>query len=127
MADRRSFLGAVSGVAVSVVLAKTAEAQTAPDKPSPGPSAPAAPAAPAASGPASPGPSASPKPPSAGARAQAEAMRAFDPKLSDAEIETIARGIDGSYAAGQKLNKHGRVLKNGDEPITRFHVDAAAR
>jgi hypothetical protein len=124
MADRRSFLGAVSGVAVSVVLAKTAEAQTAPDKPSPGPSAPAAPAA---SGPASPGPSASPKPPSAGARAQAEAMRAFDPKLSEAEIETIARGIDGGYGAGQKLNKHGRVLKNGDEPITRFHVDAAAR
>jgi hypothetical protein len=124
MADRRSFLGAVSGVAVSVVLAKTAEAQTAPDKPSPGPSSPAAPAA---SGPASSGPSASPKPPSAGARAQAEAMRAFDPKLSEAEIETIARGIDGSYAAGQKLNKHGRVLRNGDEPITRFNVDAAAR
>ncbi len=106
------------------MLAKTAEAQTAPDKPSPGPSSPAAPAA---AGPASPGPSASPKPPSAGARAQAEAMRAFDPKLSEAEIETIARGIDGGYAGGQKLNKHGRVLKNGDEPITRFHVDAAAR
>jgi hypothetical protein len=107
MADRRSFLGAVSGAAVSVVLAKAAEAQTAPDKPSP-----------------SPHPSASPKPPSAAARAQAEAMRAFDPTLSDAQIETIARGIDGGYAAGQKLNKHGRVLRNGDEPVTRFSVDA---
>ncbi|MEA2664443.1 MAG: hypothetical protein QOI11_1387 [Candidatus Eremiobacteraeota bacterium] len=51
-------------------------------------------------------------------------MRAFDPKLSDAQVETIARGIDGGYAAGQKLNKHGRVLRNGDEPVTRFSVDA---
>lgn len=110
MADRRSFLGAVSGAAVSVVLAKAAEAQTAPDKPSP-----------------SPHPSASPKPPSAAARAQAETMRAFDPGLSDAQLETIARGIDGGSAAGQKLNQHGRVLRNDDEPVTRFHVDAAAR
>ncbi len=103
------------------MLAKAAEAQTAPDKPSPGPSS--SPAAPAHA-PASPGPSPSPKPPSAGARAQAEAMRAFDPKLTDAQVETIARGIDGNDAAGQKLNKKGRVLRNGDEPATRFAVDA---
>jgi hypothetical protein len=122
MADRRSFLGAVSGAAVSVVLAKAAEAQTVSDKPAPRPSAPGG-----SAGSASPGPSASPKAPSAAARAQAEAMRAFDPKLSEAEIETIARGIDGGYTAGQKLNKHGRVLKNGDEPVTRFHVGAATR
>jgi hypothetical protein len=112
MADRRSFLGAVSGVAVSVVLARRAEAQTAPDKPSPGPAA------------APPRPSPSAKPPSAAARAQAEAMRAFDPRLTDAQLDTIARGIDGNDAAGRKLNKKGRVLKNGDEPATRFAVDA---
>jgi hypothetical protein len=116
MADRRSFLGAVSGAAVAVVLAKGAQAQSAPDKPSPKPaSSPAA---------AAPKPSASPKPPSAAARAQAEAMRAFDPKLTDAELDTIARGIDGNDRSGQKLNKKGRVLKNGDEPVTRFAVDA---
>lgn len=54
-------------------------------------------------------------------------MRAFDPGLSDAQLETIARGIDSGSAAGQKLNQHGRVLRNGDEPVTRFHVDSAAR
>ena len=54
-------------------------------------------------------------------------MRAFDPGLSDAQLDTIARGIDGGYAAGQKLNKQGRVLKNSDEPVTRFSVDAATR
>lgn len=100
------------------MLAKAADAQTAPDKPSPKPAS-------AASGaPASPRPSASPKPPSASARAQAEAMRAFDPGLSDAQLDTIARGIDGNSAAGQKLNKRGRLLKNSDEPATRFAVDA---
>lgn len=101
------------------MLAKTADAQTAPDKPSPVPSS-----SPAAGAPASPHPSASPKPPTAAARAQAEAMRAFDPKLTDAQLETIARGIDGGSAAGQKLNKRGRVLKNSDEPATRFAADA---
>jgi hypothetical protein len=112
MADRRSFLGAVSTVAATALLAKAAPAQTAPDKPSPAP-APAAP----------PAPGASPKPPSAAGRAQAQAMRAFDPGLSDAQIETIARGIDGNAAAGQKLNRRGRELRNGDEPVTRFRLD----
>jgi hypothetical protein len=111
MADRRSFLGAVSGAAASVLLVKTAEAQSAPATPSSS-------AAPSASA------SAAPKPPSAAARAQAEAMRAFDPKLSEAELETIARGIDGNHAAGEKLNERGRVLENGNEPVTRFAVDA---
>ncbi len=103
------------------MLAKTAEAQTAPDKPSPRPAS--SPAAPAHAH-ASPGPSPSPKPPSAAARAQAETMRAFDPKLTDAQLDTIARGIDGNDAAGQRLNKKGRVLKNGDEPVTQLHLDA---
>ncbi len=111
MADRRSFLGAVSGAAASVLLVKTAEAQSAPSPPPPSP-------APRASA------SAAPKPPSAAARAQAEAMRAFDPTLSEAELDAIARGIDGNFAAGEKLDKRGRALKNADEPATRFAVDA---
>jgi hypothetical protein len=111
MADRRSFLGAVSGAAASVLLVKTAEAQGTP-------------AAAGASAPPGSAPSASPKPPSAAARAQAESMRAFDPALSDSEIETIAHGIDGAYAAGEKLNRRGRVLANGAEPVAQFHLDA---
>jgi hypothetical protein len=102
MADRRSFLGAVSGAAASVLLTGAAEAQ------------------PAAS------PSPAPKAPSAEARAQAEAMRAFDPHLSDAEVETIARGIDAATGAGSHLNKGGRVLRNGDEPVTAFFVDGVS-
>jgi hypothetical protein len=93
MADRRSFLGAVSGVAATLVFAETEATH-------------------AASSPAS-----------AAARAQAAAMRGFDPHLSDAELATIARGIDAANAAGAKMNAHGRVLRNGDEPVTSFFVD----
>lgn len=107
MADRRTFLGAVSGVAASLVLASGAEAQQSPP--------PAA----------SPSPSPSPKPPSAAARAQAEAMRRFDPHLSDAQIDTIAHGIDGLTSEGQRLNPHGTTLKNADEPATRFAAAGA--
>lgn len=114
MADRRTFLGAVSGVAASLVLSSGADAQQSPSpapasaKPSPSPSA-----------------SPSPKPPSAAARSQAEAMRRFDAKLSDEQIETIARGIDGLTSTGQRLNPHGTTLKNADEPVTRFAVAGA--
>ena len=103
MADRRTFLGAVSGAAASLVLSGAAEAQTA--APSPAPSG-----------------SASPKPITAAARAQAEAMRAFDPHLSDAQVEIIGRGIDDANAAAAKLNPHGTLLKNGDEPVTQLHL-----
>lgn len=111
MADRRTFLGAVSGVAASLVLASSAEAQQTP-APAPASAAP------------SPSPSPSPKPPSAAARAQAEALRRFDPHLGDAQIDTIARGIDGIAMEGQRLNPHGTTLKNADEPVTRFAVAA---
>ncbi len=50
-------------------------------------------------------------------------MRAFDPHLSDAQIDTIAHGIEASAASGGTLNPHGTLLRNSDEPVTRFHVD----
>jgi hypothetical protein len=114
MADRRSFLGAVSGVAASVLLAAKADAQApapdAPPKPSPLPSV-----AP------SPGPSASPKPPSALALAIAVSMRRFDPALSDKDLDTIAHGIDDNRRAVVRLNaRKATALKNADEPVTRF-------
>jgi hypothetical protein len=114
MADRRSFLGAVSGVAASVLLAAPADAQAP------------APAAPPGSSPRpSPAPSASPKPPSALATAIAASMKRFDANLGDAELDTIARGIDENRRGAAGLNPNRATsLKNGDEPVTRF---AAAR
>ncbi len=109
MADRRSFLGAVSGVAASVLLTAPADAQSA---------APAA----GATGP-TPKPSASPKPPTALAAAISASMRRFDPVLSDADLETIARAIDDNRLGEARLNPHrATALHNGDEPVTRFSV-----
>ncbi|MGD1065535.1 MAG: hypothetical protein ABR975_01820 [Vulcanimicrobiaceae bacterium] len=102
MADRRSFLGAVSGAATTLLLAGKAEAQS---------SAPPAPA-----------PSPTPAPPSAAARATAATMRRFDPALTDAEIDTIARGID-QNPSGAVLNPHrATALRNADEPVLHFSV-----
>ena len=121
MADRRSFLGAVSGVAASVLLAAKAEAQApapqAPPKNSPLPSA-----AP------SPKPSASPKPASALAAAIAASMRRFDANLGDKDLDTIAHAIDDNRRGAARLNPNkGTGLKNGDEPVTRFSVARSAR
>jgi hypothetical protein len=118
MADRRSFLGAVSGVAASVLLVAKADAQApapeAPPKSSPLPSA-----AP------SPRPSASPKPPSAVAAAVAASMRRFDANLSDKDLDTIAHGIDDNRRGAVRLNpKKATTLKNADEPVTRFSARA---
>lgn len=117
MADRRSFLGAVSGIAATVLLARDADAQTAP----------AAPVSPAIALPASaspaPAPSASPKPASPQAAAIAASMRRFDSALSDADVATIAQGIDANRAGAARLNpRKATALKNGDEPVTRFAV-----
>jgi hypothetical protein len=77
---------------------------------------------------ASPAPSAAPSPapteklPSASALAVAAAMRRFDPKLSDAEIERIARDIDDGAGLGTALNPKKKRLRNGDEPVTSFAV-----
>jgi hypothetical protein len=118
MADRRSFLGAVSGVAATVLLAAKADAQApapeAPPKTSPLPSAQPAPK-----------PSASPKPASALAAATALSMRRFDANLTDTDLDTIAHAIDDNRRAAARLNPNRATgLKNGDEPVTRF---AAAR
>ena len=115
MADRRSFLGAVSGVAASVLLAAQADAQaTVPDAPpkSPPPSPAPSPAA-----------SASPKPASPLAAAIAVSMRRFDPKLSDKDVDTIAHAIDDNRKGAARLNpRKATGLKNADEPVTRFTV-----
>ena len=117
MADRRSFLGAVSGVAASVLLAGPAEAQVPPAATSPPPPPPPSPA-----------PSASPKPPSAAALAVAVTMRRFDANLADADLETIARAIDENRRGAAQINPHkATALKNADEPVTRFAVASPRR
>ncbi|HEX3548987.1 MAG TPA: hypothetical protein VHT53_01345 [Candidatus Elarobacter sp.] len=112
MADRRTFLGAVSGVAAAALLAP----------PDPAGAQARAPQAPPASSPLpSPKPSASPKPASAVAAAIAASMRRFDPGLSDADLDTIAHGVDDNRRATVRLNpRKATALKNGDEPVTRF-------
>jgi hypothetical protein len=116
MADRRSFLGAVSGVAASVLLAGKADAQApapeAPPKSSPLPSPAPSPSA-----------SASPKPASPAAVAIAASMRRFDAGLSDTDLDTIAHAIDANRRGAARLNPHkATALKNADEPVTRFAV-----
>ncbi len=62
------------------------------------------------------------KPPSEAALATSRTMRKFDAQLSDAEIETIARGIDENATAGARLNPKNKRLRNSDEPVTTFTV-----
>ena len=71
---------------------------------------------------ASPSPKPSEKPPSAEALAIATGMRRFDPKLSDAEILEIAKGIDENAQAGAALNPKKKRLLNSDQPVTVFRV-----
>jgi hypothetical protein len=121
MADRRSFLGAVSGVAASVMLVAKAGAQEAPPTPAPSPASSPLPSP-------APSASASPKPPSPAASATAAAMRRFDATLSDKDIDTIARGIDDNRRGAARLNpRKATVLKNGDEPVTRFSAAPGQR
>jgi hypothetical protein len=49
-------------------------------------------------------------------------MRRFDPSLTDAQIATIAAGIEDSAKAGAALGGPKNRLRNGDEPATRFAV-----
>jgi hypothetical protein len=56
------------------------------------------------------------------ARARAVAMRRYDARLTDAQIDAIARGIDDAAAAGTLLDSAAAPLANGDEPVTRFAV-----
>lgn len=57
------------------------------------------------------------------ARGLAAQMRRFDSALSDEELEQIAVGIDENLKVGDKVNPHGRALKNWDEPVTVFEVE----
>ncbi len=49
-------------------------------------------------------------------------MRAFDPKLTDAELATIADGIDGNLQLGRAVNPKGTAIPNSVEPATSFKV-----
>jgi len=49
-------------------------------------------------------------------------MRRFDPKLTDEQIETIARAIDENASASARLNPKKKRLRNADEPVTTFAV-----
>lgn len=75
--------------------------------------APAPPVPPATSAPAKTSPL---------SRAFAERMRVFDPALTDAQIETIAEGIEDNFKTGSRVNPKGKALGNGDEPVTIFEV-----
>lgn len=56
--------------------------------------------------------------------ALAQRMRAFDSSLTPKQLEDIAKGIDGNLKAGSGVNPHGTTLKNWDEPVTIFEVEA---
>ncbi len=94
------FLQTTLASGASLVLAAKAQAQSSPA------------AAPAAT------PTPAPKPPSAVALAQANAMRRYDTKLTDADIANIAAQIDGNIKSGARLNPREKRLKNSDEPVT---------
>ena len=67
-------------------------------------------------------PTPAPKKPSDAATALAGRMRAFDPKLSDEELQTIAEGIDGGLQIGRAVNPKGTAIPNSVEPATSFKV-----
>ncbi|HEY5258192.1 MAG TPA: hypothetical protein VIJ12_07395 [Candidatus Baltobacteraceae bacterium] len=106
MASRKRFV-ALAAASVSALIAAPALGQTT-AAPAPAPS---------------PSPSvASMSRVSDAARALALQMRGFDPNLTDGEVDAIAHGIDGNLKIGAAINRKGRVLKNWNEPVTRFEV-----
>lgn len=122
MKNRRSFLAAVvSGGAGLALLSKGASAQTAqPALPS---AVPSETPTPASAG--SPQPTAQPssgKAPSPMALAIAATYTAFDPQLTEDQLRAIAVQIDESRSAGGRLDPKKKRLRNGDEPVTSFHV-----
>jgi hypothetical protein len=105
MKNRRSFLAAVASGSVGLSLV------------SPVPAAAQSPATP------SPAPSPSGKHASFGSAAMAATMRSrFDPALTDADLQTIAKAIDANNDAAKQLNPKKKPLKNGDAPAVRFAV-----
>jgi hypothetical protein len=123
--NRKHFLSALTAGGAAVALAASAKAQPAqPAPPPPATPAPAAAGSPpgASGGKAAPTATASEKRPSAAALAVAATMRRFDPKLSDAQVERIARDIEGAGQLGPALNPKKKPLQNSDEPVTLLHV-----
>jgi hypothetical protein len=115
--NRKQFLSALTAGGAAVALATGAKAQPSTSTPAAAGSPPAAPA-----GKPAPAATASEKPPSAAALAVAATMRRFDPKLSDAQVERIARDIDDAGQFGPALNPKKKPLQNGDEPVTLLRV-----
>ena len=101
MKTRKQFI-ATAAVSAGALLAAPAGAQTSP----------------------MPAPSATPAPKkvSDAATALAARMRAFDSKLTDEELATIADGIDGNLQVGRGLNPKGSAIPNAIEPATIFKV-----
>jgi len=50
-------------------------------------------------------------------------MRRFDAKLSDSDLEGIARGIDDNAAAGATLHQKKNQLRNSDDLAITFEAD----
>ena len=105
MTSRKNFV-TVAAASVGALTAIPALAQRDADSPPPSPL---------------PSPSASP-PPSPAARAFAERMRAFDPGLTDAQIASIASGVETNWQLGKTVNHNGIALANSDEPVPAFSV-----
>jgi len=97
---RKQFIAAA--VSAGAILAAPAGAQAAPTP--------------------APTPTPAPKKPSDAATALAARMRAFDPKLTDEELVTIAEGIDGGLQIGRSVNPKGTSIPNSVEPATSFKV-----
>lgn len=109
MKNRRTFLAAIAsgGVGLSLLTLDPAAAQSSPA--------------------ASPVPSPSDKAASFGAAALAATMRVrFDPALTDADLQTIAKAIDANVDAAKLLNPKKKPLENGDEPAVHFAATGGA-
>ena len=102
MPNRRRFLSVLAASGAAVALSTDAQGAS----PAPAPSA---------------APTASP-PPSDAALAIARGMRAYDAKLSDDEVTSIAQQIDDNWKSGKRLNPRNKRLKNSDEPVTILRV-----
>jgi len=112
MKNRKQFIVTVAATGAALSVARTeSPAQTAPARVDASPAGAGAPSA-----------KPSEKPPSAAALAIAVAMRRFDPKLSDAEVASIAKQLDDNARAGAALNPKKKRLKNSDQPVTIFTV-----
>ena len=114
MKNRRSFLSAVAAGGAGLAFAKAAPAAAqAATTVTPAPLTPAVP---------TPAPSATAKLASFGSAAFAATMREIDPALTQAQLDAIAKAIDGNRDAAKTLNPKKKRLKNSDEPVVHFAV-----